>query len=148
MEGFNHAHSSLYNVTKHAFRMWKQKWRIFQKMLAYPYKLQLQIIVALHNLWGENHEKMPHLQALAINISPLLTPPLFFLSFSWTLSPDLINLANSIHLKKKKEKQKTKIGLLLHPLFYFSVPQRPVLFCFRRLVVLGSISILSLLYLS
>jgi hypothetical protein len=51
-------------------------------------------------------------------------------------------------LKKKKEKQKTKIGLLLHPLFYFSVPQRPVLFCFRRLVVLGSISILSLLYLS
>lgn len=91
---------------------------------------------------------MSHLQALAINISPLLTPPMFFLSFSWTLCPDLINLANSIHLKKKKEKQKTKIGLLLHPLFYFSVPQRPVLFCFRRLVVLGSISILSLLFLS
>jgi len=49
---FNRAHSSLRNVIKRSFRVWKQRWRILQNMLAYPYKTQVEIVVAslaLHN---------------------------------------------------------------------------------------------------
>ncbi|KAI5580486.1 hypothetical protein BDE02_08G157300 [Populus trichocarpa] len=76
---------------------------------------------------------MPHLQALAINISPLLTPPLFFLSFSWTLSPDLINLANSIHLKKKgKTKNKNRLVTSPSLLFFSSTTSCSFLFSSSR----------------
>jgi len=45
-ERFNRAHSSLRNVIERAFGVWKQRWRILQNMLAYPYKSQVQIVVA------------------------------------------------------------------------------------------------------
>jgi len=51
-EVFNRAHSSLRNVIERSFRVWKQRWRILQNMSAYPYKTQVEIVVAsvaLHN---------------------------------------------------------------------------------------------------
>jgi len=51
-EVFNRAHSSLRNVIEHSFRVWKQRWKILQNMPAYPYKTQVEIVVAsmaLHN---------------------------------------------------------------------------------------------------
>ena len=51
-ERFNREHSSLRNVIERAFGVWKQRWRILQNMPAYPYKSQVQIVVAsmaLHN---------------------------------------------------------------------------------------------------
>jgi len=53
-EVFNRAHSSLRNVIQHSFGVWKQRWRILQNMSAYPYKTQVEIVVAsiaLHNLY-------------------------------------------------------------------------------------------------
>ena len=49
---FNRAHSLLRNVIERSFGVWKQRWRILQNMLAYPYKTQVEIVVAsmaLHN---------------------------------------------------------------------------------------------------
>jgi len=51
-EVFNRAHSSLRNVIERSFRVWKQRWKILQNILAYPYKTQVEIVVAsmaLHN---------------------------------------------------------------------------------------------------
>ncbi|KAJ6855126.1 protein ALP1-like [Populus alba x Populus x berolinensis] len=51
-EVFNRAHSSLRNVIERSFGVWKQRWKILQNMSAYPYKTQVEIIVAsmaLHN---------------------------------------------------------------------------------------------------
>jgi hypothetical protein len=51
-EVFNRAHSSLRNVIECSFGIWKQRWRILQNMPDYPYKTQVEIIVAsmtLHN---------------------------------------------------------------------------------------------------
>ena len=51
-EVFNRAHSSLRNVIERSFGVWKQRWRILQNMSAYPYKTQVEIVVAsmaLHN---------------------------------------------------------------------------------------------------
>jgi hypothetical protein len=51
-EVFNRAHSSLRNVIEYSFGVWKQRWRILQNMPAYPYKMQVEIVVAsiaLHN---------------------------------------------------------------------------------------------------
>ncbi|XP_052305353.1 protein ALP1-like [Populus trichocarpa] len=51
-EVFNRAHSSLRNVIERSFGVWKQRWRILQNMPAYPYKTQVEIVVAsmaLHN---------------------------------------------------------------------------------------------------
>nr|XP_034887553.1 uncharacterized protein LOC118028128 [Populus alba] len=51
-EVFNHAHSSLRNVIERSFGVWKQRWKILQNMPAYPYKTQVEIVVAsmaLHN---------------------------------------------------------------------------------------------------
>jgi hypothetical protein len=51
-EVFNRAHSSLCNVIERSFGVWKQMWRILQNMSTYPYKTQVEIIVAsmtLHN---------------------------------------------------------------------------------------------------
>ena len=51
-EVFNRAHSSLRNVIERSFGVWKQRWRILQNMPAYPYKMQVEFVVAsmaLHN---------------------------------------------------------------------------------------------------
>jgi hypothetical protein len=51
-EVFNCAHSLLRNVIERSFRVWKKRWRILQNMHAYPYKTQVEIVVAsmaLHN---------------------------------------------------------------------------------------------------
>ncbi|XP_034912237.1 uncharacterized protein [Populus alba] len=51
-EVFNRAHSSLRNVIERSFGVWKQRWKILQNMPAYPYKTQVEIVVAsmtLHN---------------------------------------------------------------------------------------------------
>ena len=51
-EVFNRLHSSLRNVIERSFGVWKQRWRILQNMPAYPYKTQVEIVVAsmtLHN---------------------------------------------------------------------------------------------------
>nr|XP_034902955.1 protein ALP1-like [Populus alba] len=51
-EVFNRAHSSLRNVIERSFGVWKQRWRILQNMPAYPYKTQVEFVVAsmaLHN---------------------------------------------------------------------------------------------------
>ena len=51
-EVFNRTHSSLRNVIERSFGVWKQRWRILQNMHVYPYKTQVEIIVAsmaLHN---------------------------------------------------------------------------------------------------
>jgi hypothetical protein len=51
-EVFNRAHSSLRNVIKCFFEVWKQRWRILQNMFAYQYKTQVEIVVAsmaIHN---------------------------------------------------------------------------------------------------
>ncbi|KAG5248876.1 protein ALP [Salix suchowensis] len=45
-EVFNRAHSSLRNVIERTFGVWKQRWKILQCMPPYPYKTQVQIIVA------------------------------------------------------------------------------------------------------
>ena len=39
-------------MIKRSFRVWKQRWKILQNMSAYPYKTQVEIVVAstaLHN---------------------------------------------------------------------------------------------------
>jgi len=39
-------------MIKRSFRVWKQRWKILQNMPAYPYKIQVEIVVAsmtLHN---------------------------------------------------------------------------------------------------
>jgi len=51
-EIFNRVHSSLRCVIKHTFGVWKKRWRILQNMPVFPYKTQVQIVVAsmaLHN---------------------------------------------------------------------------------------------------
>ena len=51
-EVFDRAHSSLRNVLERSFGVWKQRWRILQNMHVYPYKTQVEIVVAsmaLHN---------------------------------------------------------------------------------------------------
>jgi len=49
---FNCVHSSLRCIIEHTFGVWKKRWRILQNMLMFPYKTQVQIVVAsmtLHN---------------------------------------------------------------------------------------------------
>jgi hypothetical protein len=51
-EVFNRAHSSQRNMIERSFRVWKQMWKILQNMSSYPYKTQVEIVVAsmaLHN---------------------------------------------------------------------------------------------------
>jgi hypothetical protein len=45
-EVFTHTHSSLRNVIKRSFGVWKQRWRILQNMYTYPYKTQVEILAA------------------------------------------------------------------------------------------------------
>jgi len=39
-------------VIEHSFGVWKQRWRILQNMTTYPYKTQVQIVVALITLYN------------------------------------------------------------------------------------------------
>ncbi|KAL3726342.1 hypothetical protein ACJRO7_031261 [Eucalyptus globulus] len=56
-EVFNHAHSSLRSEIERAFGVLKMKWKILTTMPNYPYKKQVQIVIAtmaLHNFIRKN----------------------------------------------------------------------------------------------
>ncbi|KAJ9183772.1 hypothetical protein P3X46_007583 [Hevea brasiliensis] len=51
-EIFNRAHSSLRSVIERTFGVWNNRWHILDNMSAYPFKVQIKIVVAsmtLHN---------------------------------------------------------------------------------------------------
>ena len=49
-EVFNLTHSSISNVTK--LKVWKRKWRNLVNIHVYPYKIQIQIVMALMALYN------------------------------------------------------------------------------------------------
>ncbi|KAL5539900.1 hypothetical protein UlMin_045078 [Ulmus minor] len=55
-EHFNHLHSSLRNIIKKTFDVWKQWWRMFDRISQYAFYKQTEIVftsIALHNFIKE-----------------------------------------------------------------------------------------------
>ena len=62
---FNRVNSSLRCVIKHTFEVWKKRWRILQNMPVFPYKTQVQIVVASMTL--HNYIRRKSIQDVAFN---------------------------------------------------------------------------------
>ena len=64
-EIFNRVHSSLRCIIERTFGVWKKMWRILQNMHVFPYKTQVQIVVALRAL--HNYIRRKSIQDVAFN---------------------------------------------------------------------------------